>query len=158
MKLAGFPITPVPKRPTSLSLVGKGRLELPRLSAHDPKSCSSTSSDTSPSGRPTIFSSDDPPADHSEILGAKCKSPSGTGRGIISDPMFPCPPINNRYGSRPHIRLFALLAFMPTSPLTGCARGWDSNIGVKFNGSFGGDTSWWSLLPPCRHAWEIRRN
>ena len=29
-------------------LVGKGRLELPRLSAHDPKSCSSTSSDTSP--------------------------------------------------------------------------------------------------------------
>ena len=30
------------------NLVGKGRLELPRLSAHDPKSCSSTSSDTSP--------------------------------------------------------------------------------------------------------------
>ena len=34
----------------NLALVGKGRLELPRLSAHDPKSCSSTSSDTSPAG------------------------------------------------------------------------------------------------------------
>ena len=30
-------------------MVGKGRLELPRLSAHDPKSCSSTNSDTPPS-------------------------------------------------------------------------------------------------------------
>ena len=30
------------------SVVGKGRLELPRLSAHDPKSCSSANSDTSP--------------------------------------------------------------------------------------------------------------
>ena len=29
-------------------VVGKGRLELPRLSAHDPKSCSSTGSDTCP--------------------------------------------------------------------------------------------------------------
>ena len=29
-------------------VVGKGRLELPRLSAHDPKSCSSANSDTSP--------------------------------------------------------------------------------------------------------------
>ena len=29
-------------------LVGKGRLELPRFAAHDPKSCSSTNSDTSP--------------------------------------------------------------------------------------------------------------
>ena len=33
------------------SVVGKGRLELPRLSAHDPKSCSSANSDTSPRER-----------------------------------------------------------------------------------------------------------
>ena len=32
--------------------VGKGRLELPRLSAHDPKSCSSTNSDTFPGRSP----------------------------------------------------------------------------------------------------------
>ena len=32
------------------TLVGKRKLELPRLSAYDPKSCSSTSSDTFPAG------------------------------------------------------------------------------------------------------------
>ena len=38
----------VPKPKTKSGLVGKGRLELPRLAAHDPKSCSSTNSDTPP--------------------------------------------------------------------------------------------------------------
>ena len=32
----------------SVHVVGKGRLELPRFAAHDPKSCSSTYFDTSP--------------------------------------------------------------------------------------------------------------
>ena len=39
-------------------MVGKGRFELPRLSAHDPKSCSSTNSDTSPSNSGHISKED----------------------------------------------------------------------------------------------------
>ena len=38
--------------------VGKGGLEPPRLSAHDPKSCSSTNSDTSPRDRERAMPSD----------------------------------------------------------------------------------------------------
>ena len=52
-------------------LVGKGRLELPRLSAHDPKSCSSTNSDTSPTQR-----------DSKPALSAEHAGPMGLEPGV----------------------------------------------------------------------------
>ena len=56
-------------------LVGKGRLELPRLAAHDPKSCSSTNSDTPPEirGFNHTDSIGDPPRDRTGNL--RIKSP-----------------------------------------------------------------------------------
>ena len=41
-----------PSSDSPVRMVGKGRLEPPRLPAHDPKSCSSANSDTSPGGPP----------------------------------------------------------------------------------------------------------
>ena len=32
------------------------------------------------------------------------KRPLWEGRNIISDPLFPCPPVSNRYGSLPRIQ------------------------------------------------------
>ena len=51
------------------------------------------------------------------------KRPLWEGRGIISDPLFPCPPVSNRYGSLPRIQELELgclrltrLGLPPVSP------------------------------------------